>query len=55
MAEDRAMRSTDGTDPTNATAYDKFRALARKLFAVPKSDIPSRPTKNLKPKPEGSK
>jgi hypothetical protein len=57
MPEDRAMRSADGTEPPDATAYDKFRALARKLFAVSKSDVPPRPkrstSKNLKP--EGSK
>ena len=59
MPEDRpTARSTDGM-PSDAdtTAYAKFRALARKLFAVPKSDIPPRPKrvpKDLKPKPGGS-
>jgi hypothetical protein len=46
MAEDRPERSTDGIEPSDATTYEKFRALARKLFAVPKSDIPARPRRS---------
>ena len=54
MTEDR-----DGdhqTEPSDASTYEKFRALARKLFGVPKSEIPARPKRpaSKKLKPEGS-